>query len=66
MKDVTNDMVSHGSGTVVTVESFPFIDFSNSVLVVKITKRAHSFSGRNVQVVHQGHDHVDNVNIHES
>ena len=66
MKDVTNDMVSRGSGTVVTVESFPFIDFSNSVLVVKITKRAHSLSGRNVQVVHQGHDHVDNVNIHES
>ena len=66
MEDVTNDMMSRGAGTVVTVESFPYIDFSSSVLVVKITKRAHSFSGRNVQVVHQGHDHVDNVNIHES
>ena len=65
-EDVTHDMVTHGAGTVVTVESFPFIDFSDSVLVVKIAKRAHSFSGRNVQVVHQGHDHVDFVNIHES
>ena len=64
--DVTRDMLSRGVGTVVTVESFPYIDFSDAVLVVKITKRAHSFSGRNVHVVHQGHDHVDNVNIHES
>ena len=59
-------MVSKGVGTVVTVESFPFIDFSDSVLVVKIIKRAHSFSGRNVYVVNQGHGNVVNVNIHES
>ena len=36
MKDVTADLVFNGKGTVVTVESFPFIDFNDSVLV-KVT-----------------------------
>ena len=65
-KDVTPALLSSGPGTLVTVESFSFIDFSNSVLIVKVTKSAHSFSGRNVHVVNQGHEHVDNVDIHES
>ena len=60
-------MVSGGSGTSVTVETFPYIDFDNSVLVVTLAKRAHSIkNGRSVKVVHQGHDDLDNVNIHES
>ena len=50
-----------------TVETFPYIDFDNSVLVVTLAKRAHSIkNGRSVKVVHQGHDDLDNVNIHES
>ena len=64
-QDVTSETVSN-DGTVVSVESFPFIDFDNSVLVVNIASRAHSFKGRNVQVVHQGHDQIDSVDIHES
>ena len=64
-QDVTSETVSK-DGTVVSVESFPFIDFDNSVLVVNIASRAHSFKGRNVQVVHQGHDQIDSVDIHES
>ena len=60
-------MVSEGSGTTVTVETFPYIDFGNSVLVVTLANRAHSIKGgRSVKVVHQGHEDVDSVNIHES
>ena len=59
--------MSEGSGTAVTVETFPYIDFDNSVLVVTLAKRAHTVKGgRSVKVVHQGHDDVENVNIHES
>ena len=65
LQDVTDEMISTSSGTTVTVESFPFIDFDNSVLIVNLAKRAHSYAGRTVQVVHQGHETVDRVDMHE-
>merc|ERR1719414_1880105 len=36
-EDVTADMVDNNAGTVVTVQSFPYIDFSNSILIVNLT-----------------------------
>ena len=63
---MTSELIKSITGTAVTVESFPFIDFSRSVLVVSLAKRAHSFTGRSVHVVQQGHDTVDCIDLHES
>ena len=60
-------MIVDGSGTAVSVESFPFIDFDNAVLVVNLAKKAHTIQKiRNVQVVHQGHGEINSIDIHES
>jgi len=65
-EDVTVDMVDNNAGTIVTVQSFQYIDFSNSILIVNLADKPYSYHGRNIQVVDQGHDNDDIIDIHES
>ena len=50
-------------GTNVTVDTFPFINFDKSVLVVTRSERPNVAQGRTVMVVHQGHDDLDGIDI---
>ena len=65
LQNFLNNLISIFEGTNVTVETFPFINFDKSVLVVTRTERPNMEQGRNVMVVHQGHDDLDGVDILE-
>ena len=64
---MTEELLERDAGTNVTVDTFPFINFDTSVLVVSRSDRpCMAGSGRSVMVVHQGHDDLEGVDILQS
>ena len=62
-QEVTEELLEQDVGTNVTVDTFPFINFAKSVLVVTRSERPNVAQGRTVMVVHQGHDNLDGIDI---
>ena len=60
---MTEELLEQDVGTNVSVDTFPFINFEKSVLVVSRSERPGVVEGRKVMVVHQGHDTLDGIDI---
>ena len=46
-----------------TIDTFPYINFEKSILVVTRSERPNIAQGRTVTVVHQGHGQLEGIDL---
>merc|ERR1719203_76712 len=62
-EDITEQLLQRDIGTNVTINTFPYINFAKSILVVTRTEKPNIPLGRTVMVVHQGHGELEGIDL---